>query len=66
MIIITFGNTVLDATIMHHVISCHWSVHGIASSSGIYKLTTGYAFKYNFGLSSVPILSLLALLGFHS
>ena len=33
-----FWNTVIDATIMHHIISCHSSMHGIASSSGIHRL----------------------------
>ena len=45
-------NAVLPAKVMHHIISRLWSVHGVASSSGIHKLTTGYAFEYNFGLSS--------------
>ena len=47
MIIITFGNTVLDATIMHHIISCQWSMHSIASSSGIRRLLNENASEYN-------------------
>ena len=47
MIIITFGNTILVATIMHHIISCQWSMHGIASSSGIRRLLNKNASEYN-------------------
>ena len=47
MIIVTFGNTVLDATIMHHIISCQWSMHGIASSSGIHRLFNRNVSQYN-------------------
>ena len=47
MIIVTFGNTVLDATIMHHIISCQWSMHGITSSSGIHRLLNKNASEYN-------------------
>ena len=43
MIIINFWNTVLDAIIMHHIISCHSSMHSVASWSGICRLTNGYA-----------------------
>ena len=32
---------------MHHIMSHHWSVHGVASSSGIRRLTNGYASEYN-------------------
>ena len=49
-----FLNTVI-ATVMHHVFSCHWSVHGVASSSGTRRLTNEYVSEYSFGLSSVPV-----------
>ena len=42
-----FWNTILDVTIMHHIISCHSSVHGVASWSGICRLTNRYAFECN-------------------
>ena len=32
---------------MHHIFSRHCSVHGVASSSGIRRLTNGYASEYN-------------------
>ena len=48
LIIINFWNTLLDAIIMHHIISCHSSVHSVASWSGICRLTNGYAFEYHF------------------
>ena len=32
---------------MHHIISCQWSMHGIASSSGIRRLFNGNASEYN-------------------
>ena len=41
MIIINFWNTVLHAIIMHHIISCHSSVHSVASWLGICRLTNG-------------------------
>ena len=63
MIIITFGNTVLDATIMHPISSCHSSVHGVASSSGICRLTNRYAFECNIvGCLQFP-LTYLAIAG---
>ena len=46
--IVNFWNTVLDAIIMHHIISCHSSMHSVASWSGICRLTKGYAFEYHF------------------
>ena len=48
MVIINFWNTVLDAIIMRHIISWHSSMHSVASWSGIYRLTNGYAFEYHF------------------
>ena len=61
MIIITFGNTVLDATIMHPIISCHSSVHGVASWSGICRLTNRYAFECNIvGCLRLPLNYLVA------
>jgi hypothetical protein len=32
---------------MHHIISCQWSMHGIASSSGIRRLLNKNASEYN-------------------
>ena len=46
--VVNFWNTVLDAIIMHHIISCHSSVHSVASWSGICRLTNGYVFEYHF------------------
>ena len=45
---------------MHHIIACHCSVHDVASSSEIHKLIIGYAFEYNFWLSLVPLIYLVA------
>ena len=39
-------NTII-ATIMHHIFSRHCSVHSVVSSSGIRRLTNGYASEYN-------------------
>ena len=46
--VVNFWNTVLDAIIMHHIISCHSSMHSVASWSGICRLTNGYTFEYHF------------------
>jgi len=51
--------TVITATVMHHIISCHRSVHGVASSLRIRRLTNGCASEYNFGLSSVSLIYLV-------
>ena len=47
MTIITFLNTIIATIVMHHVISRHCSMHGVASSSVIRRLTNGYAFECN-------------------
>ena len=40
-------NTIIATIVVHHVISRHWSMHGVASSSGIRRLLNGNASEYN-------------------
>jgi hypothetical protein len=68
MTIIIFLNTILPTKIVHHNTYHLWSVHGVASSSKIHRLTNGYASSTTSGYLPVPksILLLLALQGCHS
>jgi len=50
---------VITATVMHHIISCHRTVHDVASSLRICRLTNGCASEYSFGLSSVSLIYLV-------
>ena len=50
---------VITATVMHHIISCHRTVHDVTSSLRICRLTNGYASEYSFGLSSVFLIYLV-------
>jgi hypothetical protein len=61
-------DTILPAKVMHHNIYHLWSVHGIASSSKIRRLTNGCASSTTSGCLRFPksILLLLALQGCHS
>jgi hypothetical protein len=56
-------NTILPAKVMHHNIYHFWSVHGVASSSKIRRLTNGCASSTTLGCLRFlkPILLLLAL-----
>jgi hypothetical protein len=58
-----FLNTILPTKVMHHNIYHLWSVHGVASSSTIRRLTNGCASGTTSGCLGFPksILLLLAL-----
>jgi hypothetical protein len=60
-----FLDTILLAKVMHHNIYHFWSVHGVASSSTIRRLTNGCASSITLGCPRFPksILLLLALQG---
>jgi hypothetical protein len=63
-----FVHTILPAKVMHHNPYHLWSVHGVASSSKIRRLTNGCASSTTSGCPWLPksILLLLALQGCYS
>jgi hypothetical protein len=63
-----FLDTILLAKVIHHNIYHFWSVHGVASSSKIHRLTNGYASSTTLGCLGFPkpILLLLTLQGCYS
>jgi hypothetical protein len=63
-----FLNTIFPAKVMHHNIYHLWSVHGVASSLKIRRLTNGCASSTTLGSLRFPksILLLLALQGCYS
>jgi hypothetical protein len=68
MTTVTFWNTILPAKVMHHNAYHLWSVHGVASSSKIRRLTKGCVSSTTLGYLRFPksILLLLALQGCYS
>jgi hypothetical protein len=56
-----FLNTILPAKVMHHNIYHLWSVHGVASSSKIRRLTNGYASSTTLGCLWFPKIYLVAV-----
>jgi hypothetical protein len=56
-----FLNTILLAKVMHHNIYQPWSVHGVASSSKIHRLTNGCASSTTLGCLRFPKIYLVAV-----
>jgi hypothetical protein len=56
-----FLNTILPAKVMHHNTYHLWSVHGVALSSEIRRLTNGCAFSTALGCLGFPKLYLVAV-----
>jgi hypothetical protein len=56
-----FLNIVLSVKVMHHNTYHLWSVHGVASSSKIRRLTNGYASGATLGCLRFPKSTLLLL-----
>jgi hypothetical protein len=61
MTIATFWNTILSAKVMHQNTYRLWSVHGVASSSKIRRLTNGYASSTTLGCLRFPKIYLIAV-----